>query len=483
MSRRLYYILLGVFGTAVWLFFSLAYQGHLHFTEGNQIFLYTGTFARETILDKGGLANYIGAFLTQFYYWSVTGGFVIALVCVLTALGISGFCRSDTTLPLSLAVPAAYALLMLDGNWRLAGLVGICCFVWIARGVIKLPPVANQTAALLLAYPVGHYLLRAEFFEYMVSPEIEYFALVLATILICAAGWFLRPKKEHIAVAIALYAAIFAGTALGTVKRYDGLNEEIHRYEYMVRVRDWDGILDYAKGRTPASPLSTNAINLALEMKGRLGDEMFSYYQSGPRSLANFEERKISSEILFLLGFVNEAQHVAFEDMAGNPNRTRGVCHITRLAQFGAVGDRSKPLNEKYLNTLKHTLFYRNFKPDTTLVTPDMEPNGDFFFDFGDFERNLRILHSQRPGNSRVADYLAASMLLNKNLTEFGETFCQSNELPRHWQEAKDLIDVYNGASPSGNLSKYILTFDSSRGNRDRMKSFSGTYWYYANFR
>lgn len=52
MGRRLYYILLGVFGIAVWPFFSLAYQEHFHFTEGNQIFLFTGTYARETILDK-----------------------------------------------------------------------------------------------------------------------------------------------------------------------------------------------------------------------------------------------------------------------------------------------------------------------------------------------------------------------------------------------------------------------------------------------
>lgn len=483
MNRKLYYILLGLFGAAVWLFFAFAYQGHLHFTEGNQAFLFTGTYARETILDKGGLANYVAAFLTQFYYWPATGGFVIALVCVLTALGISGFCRSNATLPLSFIIPAAYAVLMLDGNWVIAGLVGICCFIWIARVVIKLPATANLIAAVLLAWPVGHYLLRAKFFEYMVGPESAYFGLVLGTVLICAAGWFIRPNKEHLAVAIALYALIFAGTALGAIKRYDALDEEIHRYEYMVRTRNWDGILKYSKGRNPSSPLSTNAVNLALEMKGLMGDQMFRYYQSGPRSLANFEERKISSEILFLLGFVNEAQHIAFEDMAGNPNRTRGVYHITRLAQFGSVGERSKELNEKYLNTLKHTLFYRNFKPDTTLVTPEMEPAVDFFFDFKDFERNLRILHSQRPENRRVADYLAASMLLNKNLTEFGETFCQSDKLPRHWQEAKDLIDVYNGGEPSGNLSKYILMFDSTHGNRERMGNYSGTYWYYANFR
>lgn len=483
MSRRLYNILLGALGIAVWLFFALAYQGHLHFTEGNQMFLFTGTYAGETILEKGGLANYIAAFLTQFYYWPLTGGFVIALTFVLTALGISRFCSSESTLPLSLIVPSAYAVMMLDGNWVLAGLVGICCAVWIAALVVKLPPVPRIVAAAVLAWPVGHYLLRAKFYEYMVAPEILYDGLVVGTVLLCVAEWLICPKKNNVAVAVALYAALFAGLAVGIAGKYNGLNEEIHRYEYMVRVRDWDGILKYAGKHTPSSPLSTNAINLALEMKGRLGDEMFRYFQSGPRSLVNFEERKISSEILFLMGFVNEAQHVAFEDMAGNPNRTRGVYHITRLAQFGAIGNRSKALNDKYLNTLRQTLFYRNFEPDTTLVSPGMEPSGDFFFDFGDFERNLRILHFQRPDNRRVTDYLAASMLLKKNLTEFGETFAQGENLPRHWREAKDLVDVYNGTEPSAALSRYIQAFDNVRGNGSKMGKFAGTYWYYVNFR
>lgn len=483
MKRKLYRILLSVFGAAVWLFFALSYQGHLHFTEGNQMFLFTGTYARETILDKGGLANYIAAFLTQFYYYSFTGGLVIALVCVLTALGISKFCRSDWALPLSITVPSAYAIMMLDGNWVLAGLVGICCTVWIAVAVMKLPTVPRIAAAALLAYPAGHYLLRAKFFEYMVAPDIAYYSFVAGTALLCIAAWFIRLKKEHLAVSIALYSIIFSLTAFGTVKRYDSLDEEIHRYEYMVRVRDWDGILKYASKHSPASPLSTNAINLALEMKGRLGDEMFHYFQSGPRSLANFEERKISSEILFLMGFVNEAQHVAFEDMAGNPNRSRGVYHITRLAEFGAVGDRNRNLNERYLETLRHTLFYRNFRPDSTLVSPDMEPVRDFFFDFGNFGSMLEKLSLQRPENKRARDYYAASLLLQKRLQEFGEQFSDTEPLPRHYQEALGLVKTYMGETPDDNLAGYIRAFDNVRGDGKKLGKFAGTYWYYVNFR
>ena len=41
-----------------------------------------------------------------------------------------------------------------------------------------------------------------------------------------------------------------------------------------------------------------DARQLALEMEGRLGEEMFRFYQRGGRSLINFEEKKMSSEIL-----------------------------------------------------------------------------------------------------------------------------------------------------------------------------------------
>lgn len=483
MNKKQYYIILGIFCAAVWLFFSVAERGLLHFVEGNRMFLYTLTYARETILDRGGVANYIGAFLTQFYYYPTSGGFVIALVFGLTALGTSKFCRSVVTLPLSFIVPGAYVVMMLDGNWQIAGLAGLCCTVWIAYLILNMPRNCGIALAVLAAYPIWHFLLKAEFFEYMVAPDAVYCCFMAATLLICVAAGLVKTKKTHNAVTFALYALIFAATALWTYEKYNPLNEEIHRYEYMVRTRNWDGILKYAEKNKPSSPLSTNAINLALEMKGRLGDEMFRYYQSGPRSLVNFEERKISSEILFLMGFVNEAQHIAFEDMAGNPNRTRGVYHITRLAEYGAVGNRNKALNEKYINTLRHTLFYRNFRPDTTLVTPDMEPCEDFFFDFSDFGSMLGRLITQRPGNRRAADYYAASLLLGKELQEFAERYGNVEPLPRHFKEAMDLVKAYNGDAPSPEMERYIRDFNNVRGNGSKLGKYAGTYWYYAHFR
>lgn len=484
MSKRAFYITLSLFGAAVWLFFALACPGQLHFIEGNQAFLYTFCYARETICEAGGIANYIGAFLSQFYYWPLLGGLLIAALAVLTALALERLCRSSVLLPLCLIPSAAYTVLLCDPNWTLAGFVAICATLWVVAGLCRIKNRPVRYVSLALAAPlVFQTLLRAKFFEYMIAP-VELYRIVTgacAAIAVCVS--LVNLRKEKMALQIILYVVIFTATGVGMVKRHDNLDEEIHRYGYMVRVRDWDGILKAASKKEPASPVSTNAVNLALLMKGELGERMFTFFQKGPRSLVNFEERQVSSEILFLCGFVNEAQHVAFEDMAANPNRTRGVYHLTRLAQFGAVGNRSKELNYKYLNTLKQTLFYRNFEPDTTLVSPGMEPCADFFFDFSNFERNLRILHDQRPDNRRVSEYLAASMLLNKNLQEFVETFCQGEGLPRHWREAKGLIDTYNGLTPTEDLAKYIQAFNNVRGNGNKMSRYAGTYWYYFNFR
>lgn len=484
MSRKVFYLALSVFGAAVWLFFSLAYQGHLHHIEGQTMFLYTCNYARDMILCPGGLANYIAAFLEQFYIRPWSGGLAIALVACLMALGISRLCKSASLEPLSFAVPAAYVALLCDSDWTLAGFVGLCAAVWCAVLIMKIPVLWQRITVAVLAFPlVWQLFLRAKFFDYMVGPTAIYLTLVLCTVAICLMCALLKFRKERTAVGIALYVLLFAGGVASVMNRYNALDEEIFRYENMVRTRDWDGILAYSQGKTPRSPLSTNAVNLALLMKGQLGDRMFSYYQSGPRSLVNFEEKKISSEILFLLGFTNEARHLAFEDMAGNPSRKRGVYHITRLAEFCSVGGREKALTDRYLETLRHTLFYRNYIPDSSLVTQDMEPVENFAFDSGDFNSMLALLYSQRPDNRRVREMYAASLLLNKDLYTFMEIFGSEQNPPLYHRQAIQMSEVMNNKAADPDMQAFINTFNYTGGDGRKMGRFADTYWYYAYFR
>ena len=53
---------------AAWLFFGVFYRWHLLYFEGNQLFLWTADYARDTIGRLGGLGEYVSRFLVQFYH-------------------------------------------------------------------------------------------------------------------------------------------------------------------------------------------------------------------------------------------------------------------------------------------------------------------------------------------------------------------------------------------------------------------------------
>lgn len=492
MTRKIWKTSVAVMGLAAWLLLWLAYPGHLHEAEGNSIFLYTWTFAADSFRYLGGLSNYLGDFVVQFFYWPWLGAALVAALLAAFALGIGRFIRSDAYLPLSILPPAAYLALMMDGNWTVAGLIGLCAGIWAAVALASVRKGWVKAAcAPLLAAVLACCCLTAKFYIYNEAEYTPWIILIAGTAAIVLIGRYLpdikvlnaeKGKPFKTALVILLFVAALGAGSAAVAKRYNAIDEEIYRYTYLVRTADWDGVLELAARGDIKSPVSTSALNLALEMKGRLGDDMFKYFQSGQRSLINFEERKISTEVLFYLGFVNEASHLAFEDMAANPARSRGVYHLTRLARFSAVDSTDVKLNARYLATLDKTLFYRHFDASGP-VSMAMQPSGDFFFDYGNFQNMLWQLYSQCPDNGRVYDYLAASLLLTKNLQAFDALIAGRTELPQAHEEAAQVIAGLKGEQPTEQLQKYVSAYESTRGNASRMKRWEKTYWYYYNFR
>jgi len=484
--RTVWKICLAVMTTASWALLALGYPGHLHMAEGNQMFLFTGEYARDMILAPGGLAGYIAAFILQFCHWPWLGALLISLSITSIAIEVGRMCISDKMLPLSLLPSLACLALIMDSNWSIAAVVGLQFSLWCANMILKKRKIWQRLAAAIILAPFVYQLfLKAKFYNYAEAPEHIWWALVGGTALICLLCRLVpvSPSRRTSVWIAALMSLIFlAGGTYAVNERYESVDEEIDMYCYLVRQSDWDGILAKASSSEQRSPLSTNAVNLALEMKGELGERMFSYFQNGKRSLINFEERKLSSEILFHLGFVNEAIHQTFEDMAGNPSRKRGVYHITRLAKFTAVDSTNSRLTRRYLATLDKTLFYRHFDTSSE-VRQEMEPNEDFFFDFSNFQGTLFLLAVQRPGNKAVRDYLASSLLLDKNLKGFGELFGEEVNPPLHHRQAIDVNTALSGGPTSAELQQYVDAYNASRGNGGRMKRWSGTYWYYYNFR
>ena len=389
----------------------------------------------------------------------------------------------DALLPLALVPSLAYAVLLCDAKWTIAGLAGLTAAVAIAAAIARIRVPGLRIAAALMALPLTVWMfLLPQFYIYLKAPAGLYAGLVLLTAAICVLLALVNAPTPKTWISGTAYVLLLAVCAFGISRKYERLDEEIDRYVFLVRTSDWDGILRKAGKEELHSPLSTNAVNLALEMEGRLGEEMFRFYQRGGRSLINFEEKKMSSEILFRLGFVNEATHMAFEDMAANPSRKRGVYHLTRLARFTAVDSSNRRLTGKYLATLDRTLFYRHFNPQTG-VRPEMEPPADFLFNYGDFQAMLEKLAEQRPDNAPVRNYLAASYLLTKNLQPFEDRFADEPNPPAAHREALQMIHTLRDGASYPQLQQYIDAYGRARGKESGMGRYANTYWYYYNFR
>ena len=67
-------------GVAVYCFFAFRYPYHLHFQEQYQLFEFTWGYFLNVAGVPGGLADWVGRFLTQFCYYAPAGAFVMALV-------------------------------------------------------------------------------------------------------------------------------------------------------------------------------------------------------------------------------------------------------------------------------------------------------------------------------------------------------------------------------------------------------------------
>ena len=69
-----------VFVIAVLLFFGWWYPYHLAYHEQFQMFLFTSDYFWETISIPGGLADYLGRFCTQFFFYGWGGATIMAIL-------------------------------------------------------------------------------------------------------------------------------------------------------------------------------------------------------------------------------------------------------------------------------------------------------------------------------------------------------------------------------------------------------------------
>ncbi len=85
--------------------------------------------------DAWGDTAYLGDFIVQFFHLPWIGALLVALLLTGLAAAVASFRRSDALLPLALVPSLAYAVLLCDAKWTIAGLAGLTAAVAIAAAI------------------------------------------------------------------------------------------------------------------------------------------------------------------------------------------------------------------------------------------------------------------------------------------------------------------------------------------------------------
>lgn len=141
--------LTALFGLAVYVFFVGYYPFHLHYQEQLQMFLFSFDYFKDFLKRPAGIADYLGTFVTQFYYISWLGALILTLLLVLiqqlVVLIVNKFKHNFALYPLTYIPSFGMLSLLCDENYLLTSAIAliislsaIVVYFHIARKTLRL---------------------------------------------------------------------------------------------------------------------------------------------------------------------------------------------------------------------------------------------------------------------------------------------------------------------------------------------------------
>ena len=425
MKTKLYKLLLpGLFALAAFLFFWLACPYHVYNQEQFQLFQFSWRYLAETLAVPGGLADWCGRFLTQFFYFSAAGSLVLALLlaaiqpataalaknlspvgyaltfippillvfffcdadampCTLVAFLLSLLCalaviRIRSSLLRNIIAVAATALLY----FLLGPLSALFVVAYLVRERKLLPGllmVAVFALSILclhktMGYPYYRLLYGVNYYRFHHNlPAWPWIAAAAAALVLVLSPLFRRGGARGGLVA---YLAVMALGAAGVFLNYDSEKEAYLKYDFLTRRFQWKAILSEARKDHPQRPYEMACVNLALVKTGN-AHRMFEFFQNGtdgllPEYAHDFMHPLIPSEAYFQLGMVNTSQRYTFESQEQIPDFQKSVRAYKRLAETNLING-NYAVAEKYLKTLEKTLYYRKWARSRMKMCGDEE--------------------------------------------------------------------------------------------------------------
>ena len=555
LNRHADWLLTLFFGLVVFLFWECRYPFALTFQEQLQLFLFDGDYFCERMAEPGGLARYVGEFLVQFYNATVIGALILAILFMMVQRLTWRLMRCEDYYYLSLIPALVLWFAMGDENVMLAYVVALIMAMGCILGLRPLERLnlIGRVIIALVALPLLYWLigpLALLVAVCMVPTWLAGLAVIYVVALVLVSAWLLPYPLVRLAVGIGYYrfpvtipyllilipvliammhygcrylpkpkqgvkyALILAITALLFVPQYYGFDAkkyELMEYDYLVRIKDWNGIIAKAEQQTPDKPMSVSATNLALAMTNQLGERAFEFYQRGSQGLLppferNYATTQLTGEIYFHLGLVNTAQRLAFEAMEAISNYNKSGRVLKRLVETNIINGQYK-VAEKYIKILEKTIFYRRWAERMRAMLGDEKAinahplygtlrqyrlQEDFLFSDTELDKICGQLFMHNHQNQMAAQYLLMMPLLDRDVPRFMQyaQYVQSQVRynPRSCQEAIAFGFMQQRQQPpQGLISPLILQqlndfsriYSAGGKSAPGLEQFRNSVWYY----
>jgi hypothetical protein len=302
-------LLVATLAILVFCFWLFLYPHILTMREQSQLFLWTWDYFTERITTPGGFAQYIAECLVQFFRNPVYGACIYAILFLLTY----GLSRQ-----------------LLGNKYPLLSF---------------LPPLALWGLSLFPYIPL--------------TPTI---AIIL---LMTWLAFLPQQKKGKTISMIILLPVIFWMTGPGIADYYweeerKSTLEEM-RYDLMVRMKDWTGIVEEFHRHPSPSLAIQHAERLAEYYLKRIPEEdLYRADVFSNLSLHSESSAFIMDEVYFHLGLVNMSQRATFEAMESIPSHNKSGRALSRLVETSLITGQYE-VALKYISILEDTSLYRTW--------------------------------------------------------------------------------------------------------------------------
>lgn len=338
-------------GLAAFALFRFVYPGHLHFAEQYQLFLFTSEYFTDLAQYPGGISDYIGRFVTQFFYITSVGAALMGILAALNIALIFSVARQfgmRTKWWLALAIlPSAAMLSFLCDEYamtsfpvailislgacrllffienqrirRIAALIAMPILYWIVGGahiVFAIVAIASDSSFYNKKYTEAAIVAAVGILEYLLCPILASWIVALPLHSLFFGVDFFRDTTLHtnkFFAALILTSVIpIIISLLPRIKKIVGIGativviaisfywiksslrlgfEEFMQYDYLARNQQWQLIIQKAERKTPLHEMTIAYLNLALGMTNQLCDRMFEFFQIGSNGLINTWKR------------------------------------------------------------------------------------------------------------------------------------------------------------------------------------------------